>query len=111
MYVVVEAWTPKPAFLAASADEKAAVVDGVKAAIVQLAADGITCLGMGELDAETYASAHQWVAVWTMPTKEHSDAFLDGVTASGWYGYFEQTNLRAELVPAGDALDQHLKLA
>ena len=111
MYVVVEAWTPCPEFLdlpiAARKDLFAAVREGV----AKLAEAGIECLGWGRLDKVVHGLAHEWLAVWTMPSPEHADILLNAVVDSGWYDWFDQSNLRAQLVTPGDAMDEHIKLA
>jgi hypothetical protein len=111
MYVVVEAWTPNQEFLSLPAAAREEIFDGVREGISKLAEAGIQSLGWGHLDEVAHGSAHQWLAVWTMPSAEHSEIFLGAVAASGWYAWFEQTNLRAELIEPEDAMAAHLKLS
>lgn len=46
----------------------------------------------------------------TMGSAAQSDIFLGGVAASGWYDWFDQTNLRAELLAPEEAMTVHLEL-
>jgi len=46
-----------------------------------------------------------------MPSAEHSEIFLGAVAASGWYDWFEQINLRAELIAPKDAMAAHVELS
>jgi hypothetical protein len=39
-----------------------------------------------------------------------ADVFLAGVESSGWYTYFEQSNVVGELRPADAVLAEHLAL-
>ena len=110
MYVVVEAWTPNYKFLSLPTATRVEIFDGVKEGITKLAEAGIHSLGWGLLEEVAHGSAHQWLAVWTMPSAEYSEIFLGAVAASGWYDWFDQTNLRTELVAPDEAMAAHLKL-
>ena len=111
MYVVVEAWTPCPEFLGLPVVAREELFTAVREGIAKLADAGIECLGWGRLDQVFRGLAHEWLAVWTMPSAEHADIMLSAVTASGWYDWFDQTNLRAELTSTDEAIAEHIKLA
>ncbi|MBB2946939.1 hypothetical protein FB565_006707 [Actinoplanes lutulentus] len=111
MYVVVEIWTPKPAFHSADEATRSALFAGIREAIKQLAGIGVVTLGWGAADQDVaYASPHQWFAVWQAPSRELAAAFLAGVEQSGWYTYFEQTNLAGELRDAETVIADHVAL-
>lgn len=110
MYVVVESWRAKPEFLALEPAQREALFDEVKKAMGEMAAGGIETLGWGNVDGtdEPHGSGHDWFAVWTMPNAAAGQAFLAGVKASGWYDWFEQTNVVGELRPAQDIMAEHV---
>lgn len=111
MYVVIESWTPKAAFLDASRQTRTDFFARLTAALDGSAAQGIRPLGWGRTDpAGEHGSRHAWFAVWETTDAAAADAFLGGVAASGWYEYFDQTNVRGELRPVGDVVDEHVAL-
>ncbi|MFD3309561.1 DUF6616 family protein [Streptomyces sp. NPDC058656] len=111
MYVVVETWTPKPAFFAAGEKALNDLFTGIQEAMKQLADIGFVTLGWGRLEPAAQPSSYEWFAVWQAPSREVADVFLAGVESSGWYDYFEQTNLVGELRPAETVIAEHLALA
>src|ERR1700761_6394943 len=111
MYVVVEAWTPCPEFLELPVVAREELFAGVREGVAKLAEAGIECLGWGRLDQVVHGLAREWLAVWTMPSAEHADMLLNAVAASGWYDWFDQSNMRAELMTPGAAMDEHVKPA
>lgn len=112
MYVVVEAWTPKPAFLTAPPTQRADFFAALDAGIAALGSTGVEPLGWGRTDPSgEHGSEHDWFAVWQVRDAAAADTFLAGVLASGWYDYFEQTNLRGELRPVADVVREHIGLA
>ena len=84
-------------------------MDGVTAAIELMAEGGITTLGWGTNDADTpHRLDHEYVAVWQAQSKEAIQALEAGVQGSGWYDFFDQKNLRAELRPHTEVMGQHV---
>jgi hypothetical protein len=109
MYHFIETWTPNERWMALSTDERRAFMDGVIAAIEQMAEGGITTLGWGTNDADTpHRLDHEYVAVWQAQSKEAIQALEAGVQGSGWYDFFDQKNLRAELRPHTEVMGQHV---
>jgi hypothetical protein len=110
MYVVVEAWTPKAEFLDLPVTAREEIFEAVQEGISMLALAEIDCLGWGRLDDVVHGTSHQWLAVWTMPTAEHSETFLAAVSGSDWYEWFDQINLRGNLVAPEQAMNEHVKI-
>lgn len=111
MDLVVELWTPKPAFLAASPEVRKRIAAGVRAGVAEMAAGGIRSLGWGRIGATAeHPSGHDWFAVWETPSAEAARAFFDGVAASGWYEWFDQVNASGTALSVDDALDAHVAL-
>lgn len=112
MYIVVEAWTPRPAFFSALPEQRAAFFATLDAGIAALAATGVEPLGWGRTDPSAeHGSEHDWFAVWRVRDTAAADTFLASVSASGWYDYFAQTNLRGELRPVAEVVGEHIALA
>lgn len=112
MYVVIETWTPRAEFLAATPETRERVFDSVREGMAQFTALGIDTLGWGRIDAGADRSGgYDWFAVWTMPSAELAAAFLQGVEAAGWYEWFDQTNVTGELASVDSAIAAHLALA
>ncbi|WP_406451231.1 hypothetical protein OH768_07305 [Streptomyces sp. NBC_01622] len=97
MHVVIETWTPKPAFFAADEETLNNLFAEMQEAIKQLAEIGVVTLGWGKVESAPHSTSYEWFAVWQAPSREGADVFLGGVESSGWYDYFEQTNLVGEL--------------
>ncbi|MFE5085975.1 DUF6616 family protein [Streptomyces mirabilis] len=110
MYVVVETWTPKPAFFAADEKARNDLFTGIQEAMKQLAEIGFVTLGWGRVEPAAHSASYEWFAIWQAPSREVADAFLSGVESSGWYTYFEQTNVVGELRPAEAVIAEHLAL-
>lgn len=112
MYIAFEIWNAKPAFLAASPEEREQIFAGVREGIAQMAAAGITPLGWGRIDpSEDHPSGYDWFAAWTIHSAELVEAFFAGVAAAGWYDWFEQINVSGELRPVAEVIDAHVALA
>ena len=98
MYTFIELWTPNDTWLALSAEDRQAFMEGVGGAMEQMTAAGITTLGWGVVDDDTpYPAEQRYVAVWQAPSLEAITMLEEGVEGSGWYQYFDQVNARAEL--------------
>jgi hypothetical protein len=110
MYMVIETWTPKPAFFAAGKETRNNLFAGIQEAMKQLAEIGVVTLGWGRAEPASHSTSYEWFAVWQAPSKELADAFLDGVEKSGWYTYFEQSNVVGELRSVEAVAAEHVAL-
>ncbi|MEM9711622.1 MAG: DUF6616 family protein [Actinomycetota bacterium] len=109
MYLFIETWTPNDRWDALPPADRSAFMDGVRGAISEMAAGGITTLGWGTVDDDTpHRTDHTHVAVWQAPSVEALQSLEAGVQASGWYDYFDQVNVRTELRPADEVMDEHV---
>lgn len=112
MHAVVETWTPKAAFMAASPEARAAFFQAMGADMNEMTNNGVESLGWGQVELSNENSTEQkWSAVWRMSDADAAVAFLAAVAASGWYDYFEQTNVRGELRQAETVIAEHMKPA
>ncbi len=110
MYLMIEAWTPKPAWLALTPDERAAYVGGVGEGMAALAARGVTSLGWGLVDEASRGSEHVAFAVWECSSREGCDALRAAIAQAGWYEYFDQLDFGGEAGPPEAVLGHHIAL-
>jgi len=93
MHVLVELYTPKPAWLSLASEERSRYLAGVRQAVVGLEAAGVTCFTLGRTDQTVdQASSHTYFGVWTARDEGALRLFLDGLQSSGWYHYFDHVN-------------------
>jgi hypothetical protein len=105
MYLYVELWSARPAWLALSPEERAAYMDGIGPAIGQLLEAGIELLGFAVADQDALlASKHVYVGAWRMPSREHAILLEQAVDGARWHEYFEQVNARGAIMDPADAL-------
>lgn len=102
MYVLVNLWTPTQRWLDLSRTDRRIVMDSVIAATTDLADAGISSLGWGRNDEDTpHRAAGALIGIWRATDRSALVMLERTLETLGWYDYFEQRNVRAELdVPA-----------
>ena len=110
MYLMIEAWTPRPAWLALTETERADYVAGVGEGVAELAAEGVSSLGWGLVDEASRGTEHVAFAVWECGSREGCDALRTAIAAAGWYEYFEQIDFGGEAGPPDAVLRHHITL-
>ena len=110
MYLMIEAWTPKPAWLALSAQERAAYVADVGEGVAALAAQGVASLGWGLVDEASRGTDHVAFAVWETGSRDGCDALRSAIAQAGWYEYFDQVDFGGEAGPPDAVLRHHIEL-
>ncbi len=110
MYLMIEAWTPKPAWLALTEQERADYVAGVGEGVGGLAAQGVTSLGWGLIDEASRGTEHTAFAVLECGSREGCDALRSTIAAAGWYEYFDQVDFGGEAGPPDAVLRHHVEL-
>jgi hypothetical protein len=111
MYLMIEAWTPKPAWLALTETERAEYVAGVGEGVAALAAQGVSSLGWGLVDEASRGLDHTAFAVWECGSRAGCDALRAAIAAAGWYEYFDQVDFGGEAGPPDAVLRHHIALA
>ncbi len=104
MYIFVELWNVKQAWLDMSQEDRGAYVNGVGGAMEELAKAGVECLCWTHVDNKDYLSGHDYIAVWKMPDEATVELFEKTVEGAGWYNYFEQVNARGVMDTPQDVL-------
>lgn len=100
MYIFVECWKSRPEWLTLSQGERSAYMNQLGQGIENLVKSGVEIVTWSFNDPDTsQRSPYDYFAVWEFPTKEMVVQFEEIVRQSGWYSYFEQVNLRGELLP------------
>jgi hypothetical protein len=99
MYLYVELWKPREAWMALPIQERSSYMSQLGPALGELTKAGVELIGWSLNDSETpYGADYRYLAVWRMPNQETVKQFEKVVEQSGWHRYFEQVNARGELV-------------
>ena len=110
MYLFVEAWTPKPAWLALAREEREGYVSQVASGMSQLQAAGVEVVGWGFSDDAARGTDHGAFAVWRCPTRQAANQLRQAVEHARWYDYFEQLDLGGEVESPEVVLEHHVNL-
>lgn len=111
MYLYVELWKARPAWLDLSTEERRQYFKNVGAEIEKLTEEGLEVVGFAINDEETpHRSEHRYMAVWKMPTRKHAEQLEESVAEAGWHDYFEQVNARGERIAPQEALAELAQL-
>jgi hypothetical protein len=111
MYLYIELWKVKPEWLGLSEKERGDYMSQLGPAIEGLAKAGVEVVGWGLSDAETpYRGDYRYLAVWKMPNKDLVQQFEETVEQAGWQKYFEQINIRGELLTPEAAIGDMINL-
>ena len=109
MYMYAETWKFRPAWLELSREERKAWMDTLLAGIQQQLAAGVEVVGFVANDTDTpHSNGYDFLAVWKMPSKEIARRFEDFVEASGLHTYYEQVNIRGEVLGLEAVVASHL---
>jgi len=104
-HYLAELYSPKPAWLALSQDERKQFFAAVSSAVPALSSLGVEPIALGKVDESKLHSASQtFFAVWRCPDDAALDALVSGIAQSGWHNYFETINAGGE----GTDLVEHL---
>jgi len=99
MYLYVETWNAKPAWLALGDDARRAFVDKVNDLLGSLLSDDLRLLGCAITNEDTPRhGGYRYVAVWQATSRDYVKRIEEGTERIGWHEYFDQVNLGSELV-------------
>jgi len=111
MYLYVELWKPREAWIALSIQERSSYMSQLGPAIGELTKAGVELIGWSLNDSETpYGADYRYIAVWRMPNRDAVKQFEQVVEQSGWHRYFEQVNARGELVSPDPVIANMIRL-
>ncbi|MCU0491607.1 MAG: hypothetical protein MUD01_08465 [Chloroflexaceae bacterium] len=111
MYLYLELWNVRPAWLALSVEQRAHYIEQVNGAMQGMFSAGAEVLTWSVTDAATDRPAGQgYFAVWKFPDAAFARQFEQQVAAAGWYDYFEQVNLAGAISTPQAVLGQLIEL-
>ena len=110
MYLYVELWKARPAWLELAQGERKAWMDKLLAGLQQQLQSGVEVVGFASNDGETpYPSGYDFFAAWRMPNKEAAERFEGFVERAGWHEYFEQVNARGPSLETEQFVSAHVR--
>ena len=93
MYLYVETWNAKPAWLALPSADRAAFIDSVQRLLGDLVSDDLQLVGCVITDDDTHQhGGYQYVAVWRASDRDRVRRIEEGTERIGWHDYFDQVN-------------------
>jgi hypothetical protein len=99
MYLYVELWKARPAWLDLSRDEREAWFGKLLTSLQEQLEGGVEPLGFARNDDDTPLDAgYDFIGAWRMPDKETAQRFERFVESNGWHDYFEQVNARGPVL-------------
>ncbi len=99
MYLYVELWKARPAWLELSKEERKLWFDKLLGSLQEQLQSGIEPLGFAQNDEDTPLSAgFDFIGAWKMPNKEIAEQFERFIEEAGWHNYFEQVNARGQMM-------------
>jgi hypothetical protein len=99
MYLYVELWKFRPAWLELSQGDRKSWMDKLLAGLQQQLQSGVEVVGFASNDGDTsHSSGYDFLAVWKMPSKDVARRFEDFVETSGLHEYYEQVNTRGQMM-------------
>ncbi|MBY6204512.1 DUF6616 family protein [Halomonas denitrificans] len=111
MYIYVEHWTPKQAWLDLSKDDRRAFFERMMPLIEKHEEMGIETLAMATVDEDTpMKSDHVFVSVFRMPDEKLARMFEQDIESIGWYEYFDQTNARGSICTPEEIIGTHIEI-
>ena len=110
MYLLLEAWTPKPAWMSLTRGEREAYVSQVASGISELEAAGIESPGWGFIDKAARGTQHVAFAVWQCPTEDAANGLRQAIADAGWYEYFDQIDFGGQVESPETVLGHHVAL-
>ena len=109
MYLYVELWKARPAWLALSREQRGAWMDNLLAGLQEQLRSGVEVVGFARSDADTPLSAgYDFLAAWRMPSREAAEGFERFVEVAGWHEYFEQVNARGAVMETAEFVSSHV---
>lgn len=111
MIYFIELWNAKPQWKALPKKEREVYIKKVGEAIQDMVKQGVHVLTWSEnKTTDPRKATYDYFAVWTIPSEDLADSFLNLIESAGWYSYFEQTNILGSKNEASHVLDTMIEL-
>jgi hypothetical protein len=109
MYLYLELWSAREAWLKLSRPEREAFFERVTGAVTDLLESGSEALAFAINDADTDKRAgYEYLALWRMPDRATAVEFEARLNELGWYDLFDQHNMRGPEITTGVGLEHML---
>ena len=111
-HIFVELYNYAPAWSKCPESERTEFVKKVIEAVNGLKSAGVDVIAYGKNSHQTDRRApYDFFCVYRVPSAEFQREFERQITASGWYNYFEQVNIRGAAEDFADVLLGNAKMA
>jgi hypothetical protein len=101
MYLYLELWSAREAWLVLSTQDRKTFFERVTGAVSDLLESGSEALAFAINDADTDRRAsYEYLALWRMPDRATAVEFEKRLDELGWYDLFDQHNMRGEEITA-----------
>ncbi len=99
MYLYIELWKARPAWLTLAQDERQRFMETVGQELGKQMNAGAELVAVTRNDADAMHRAdYDFAAVWTIADRGKVDAFVQGSIGIGWHEYFEQQDVRGTMM-------------
>lgn len=102
-HYLAELYSPKPAWLALSTEQRQAFFAMIGTGMNGLSNHGIEPLAFGQTDpSQLHPAQQQFFAIWKFPDQSAVTLLLEAINATGWHDYFDTVNAagKADDMPA-----------
>ncbi len=104
-------WKARPAWLALAQPEREKFFGVIGEEIGKQLSGGAELVGVARNDAATsHRADYDYVAVWKLPDTAHVHAFAETWIRAGFHDYFDQEDVRGELMAPDAFIGHHLAL-
>ena len=111
MYLNVELWKARSAWLELPREQRKSWFDNLLSSLQQQMSAGVEPLGFARSDQDTPLDAgYDFIGAWRMPNKETAEQFEKFVENAGWHEYFEQVNARGQIMEMDEFSSAHLEM-
>ena len=108
MYLYVETWNAKPAWLELSKDDRLAFIGSVQNLLGNLVSEDLQLLGCVITEDDTVQhGGYQYVAIWNASDRNQVRKIEEGTRDIGWHDYFDQVNHGSD-ASGPEAVLQHM---
>ena len=95
MYLYLELWSAREAWLKLSRSEREAYFDRVSGAVAEMTASGLELVAFAINDDDTDERAdYEYLSLFRMPDRAMAIEFEKMIDELGWYDLFHQENMR-----------------
>ncbi len=110
MYLYVELWKPRQAWLEMAREQREEYLSQMRPNIEKMVDSGVKLIGFALLDEDIpNDSQYRYMAVWKMPSRGHVHMLEKAVRAEGWGNFFDIGNARGQLISIDKAVAEMVR--